>query len=139
MGRKEKGNIMFNHYLKNYKSLKPGAILLLAAVFFILGPTWAAEAQNSGGFSGPGPELTTVQEAQKMRDDSRVSLKGNLVKSLGDEVYLFRDATGTIEVEIDGDIWRGQNIKPEDIVVISGELDKEWNHTSIDVSSISKQ
>ena len=98
-----------------------------------------ALAAQGGGFSGPGPDLVTVKQALEMRDDTRVTLKGSIVRSLGDEAYTFKDATGTIEVEIDNEIWRGLNVGPEDIVVISGEIDRDWNHISVDVSSISKQ
>ncbi len=99
----------------------------------------AAPGSNAGGFSGPGPELATVQQALSMRDDSKVSIKGSIVKNLGDEMYVFQDATGTIEVEIDNDNWHGQTVTPADIVIISGEVDKEWSHTYIDVSSVVKQ
>lgn len=112
------------------------AILILLALIV---PPLDAHAQTTGGFSGPGPDLVTVSQARKLGDDARVTLKGQLVKSLGDEVYLFKDSTGTIEVEIDNDIWRGQTINPEDTVIISGEMDKDFGHISVDVSTISKQ
>ena len=112
------------------------AIMLPATSAFANG---FAGAGNPGGFTGPGPSLATVQQAQGMGDDTRVSLKGNIVNSLGDEAYTFKDATGTIEVDIDNEIWRGQTINPEDVVTISGEIDREWNHTSVDVSSVVKQ
>ena len=97
-----------------------------------------ASAKKSGGFDGPGPDLVTVEQAKSMRDDAHVSLKGNIIQSLGDETYLFRDATGTIEVEIDNDDWRGVTATPDDVVVISGEIDREWAHASIDVSIVKK-
>ena len=98
-----------------------------------------ALAAERGGFSGPGPALVTVKQALEMPDDAKVTLKGKIVKSLGDDSYVFQDATGTIEVEIDHDVWRGQNITPEDVVVITGEMDKDWNHKAIDVSSLTKE
>jgi len=113
------------------------AMLLPATSAFASG--FGGPGSVTGGFNGPGPALLTVQQALEMRDDARVSVKGNIVGSLGDEAYTFKDATGTIEVDIDNEVWRGQTIAPEDVVVISGEVDKEWNHASIDVSSISKQ
>lgn len=117
------------------------AFLLAATLLpFALSATAATPGEGGyGGFSGPGPDLVTVQQAMQMRDDSRVTLKGNIIKSLGDEDYLFQDATGTIQVEIDHEVWRGQNIGPQDLVVISGEVDKDWNHTSVDVSTLVKQ
>ena len=109
-------------------------VLLSAAVILLSGDAYA---RNAGGFNGPGPDLVTVKEALSMGDDARVSLKGNIVKNLGDEEYTFQDATGTIEVEIDDDIWRGRTVGPEDVVIISGEVDKDWRSTTIDVSSLS--
>lgn len=107
-----------------------GALTLLPAGAF---------AASTGGFKGPAAGLVTVKQALEMRDNAKVTLKGSIVKSLGDEAYTFQDTSGTIEVEIDDDVWRGQTVVPGDVVVISGEVDKDWTHTSIDVSSITKQ
>jgi len=110
-----------------------------------LGLTSVAIAQNQiqpvmqqGGFSGPGIHVSTVQQAKALRDDSHVVLKGHIIRSLGDEKYLFKDVTGTITVEIDDEDWRGTQVTPSDLVEISGELDKEWNKIEIDVSQIKK-
>ena len=123
---------------------KYGFIMALVASLAMLVPAADVMANevnrvnNVGGFSGPGPDLVTVQQALAMRDDARVSLQGSITRSLGDETYIFVDATGSIEVEIDHRVWRGQQITPQDVVVISGEVDREWNHVSIDVSSVVK-
>ena len=47
--------------------------------------------------------------------------------------------TGTITVEIDNDVWQGQNIGPQDVVEIHGELDKDLFSAEIDVDRIVKQ
>lgn len=123
---------------------KYGFIMALVASLAMLVPAAdvmaneVSRVNNVGGFSGPGPDLVTVQQALAMRDDARVSLQGSIARSLGDETYMFVDATGSIEVEIDHRVWRGQQITPQDVVVISGEVDREWNHVSIDVSSVVK-
>lgn len=123
---------------------KYGFIMALVASLAMLVPAAdvmaneVSRVNNVGGFSGPGPDLVTVQQALAMRDDARVSLQGSITRSLGDETYMFVDATGSIEVEIDHRVWRGQQITPQDVVVISGEVDREWNHVSIDVSSVVK-
>jgi uncharacterized protein (TIGR00156 family) len=98
---------------------------------------------QDGGFRGPGPAPVTVAQAKRMRDDAKVTLRGNIVKHLGGEYYEFKDDTGTITVEIDEDIWRGQNIGPEDLVEIHGEIEKDWvgtasSRTKIDVDRITK-
>ncbi|SBV91287.1 conserved hypothetical protein [uncultured delta proteobacterium] len=126
-------------FIKTAALQKKSAItaLVLAGALTLL-PAGAFSA-STGGFKGPAADLATAKQASQMRDDAKVTLKGNIVKSLGDETYTFQDASGTIEVEIDDDVWRGQTIVPGDVVVISGEVDKDWTHTSVDVSSITKQ
>ena len=59
-----------------------------------------------GGFTGPGLSVSTVAEANKMSDDQPVVLVGQIQQSLGDEKYLFKDASGTITIEIDDEDWR---------------------------------
>ncbi|CAK7062549.1 YgiW/YdeI family stress tolerance OB fold protein [Saezia sanguinis] len=114
-----------------------------------LGTTAYAQS-SAGGFSGPsavssqggfvGPStannVTTVEQAKNLRDDARVVMRGNIVQHLGGDNYLFKDATGTITVDIDAHKWDGQTVKPEDQVEIRGEVDKDWNSIEIDVKSI---
>ena len=92
-----------------------------------------------GGYSGPGPAIATVEQAKSMWDDSHVTLQGNIVQLLGKDRYLFRDATGTVVVEIDHDEWGGQNIGPNDTVELYGEVDKEWMSVEIDVERVVKK
>lgn len=113
-----------------------GSMILGAGMAFAdtVHPVNAAQ----GGFYGPGPALVTVQQAMGMRDDTPVTLRGHIVQSLGDEDYLFKDATGTIRVEIDHELWAGIQISPNDLVEIQGEVEKEWNKTEVDVARIIK-
>lgn len=92
-----------------------------------------------GGFEGPGiaQSVTTVKEALSARDDTMVTLRGNIISSLGDEKYMFKDSTGEIIVEIDDEDWYGVKVTPENTVEIYGEVDKEvFERTKIDVKSI---
>jgi len=99
----------------------------------------AGAAMHGGGYSGPGPAIMTIEQAKSMRDDSLVTLRGNIVQHLGKDKYLFRDATGTIVVEIDHDEWGGQNVGPNDTVELYGEVDKEWMSVEIDVDRVVKK
>lgn len=96
-------------------------------------------AQTKGGFEGPGvsaDNTLTVAEVLKLSDDANVTLTGQIINSLGDEKYTFKDATGEIVIEIDDEDWGGQKITPENTVTINGELDKEiLEATKIDVKS----
>lgn len=100
---------------------------------------FAGPTASGGGFTGPGPALTTVKEAQGMRDDTRITLNGQIVQHLGGDRYLFKDHTGSIRVEIDDDEWMGQTVGPDDTVEIYGEVDKDWNSVEIDVKRLTKK
>jgi TIGR00156 family protein len=95
--------------------------------------------QAGGGYTGPGPEIVTVEQAKTMSDDTHVALKGYIIQSLGDKNYVFKDDTGAINVEISKKRWQGQNIGPDDLVIIYGEVDKEWSKVEIEVKQIVKQ
>lgn len=121
--------------------------VLLATAFSLL--SFAAVAQPGGGFNGPsnqggftgpgvGGQVTTVQNVKSMRDDSWVVLQGYIEQRLGDDLYLFRDSTGTIHVDIDNKHWYGQTISPTDKVEIHGEVDKDWNSVEVDVKQLIK-
>jgi len=87
-------------------------------------------------FQGPELDAVTVAEALQMKDDTAVVLNGQIEKSLGDEKYLFKDATGSITVEIDDEDWHGLDVTPESVVTIKGEVDKEMLSTEIDVDMV---
>ena len=102
------------------------------------GPGAAGGQYTQGGYTGPGPALVTVEQAKTMPDDAWVTLKGNIVQSLGDKRYLFRDATGEVQVKIGRKAWRGQDIGAGDVVEIRGEVDKDWMDKHIDVKQVLK-
>ena len=90
------------------------------------------------GFSGPNGTVATVKQAQDMKDDAWVTMRGTIEKRVGDEDYTFRDATGTMTVEIDHKRWDGQTITPADKVELQGKLDKDFNSLELDVKQIKK-
>lgn len=124
----------------------------LAALFTVMAlcsaPVLAAEQggfsdpsttkSQTGGFVGPDGSVTTVEAAKSMRDDTWVTLRGNIVERISDDLYLFKDNTGTINVDIDHKRWNGVTVTPQDKVEIRGEVDKDWNSVEIDVKQISK-
>ncbi len=94
---------------------------------------------NKGGFSGPSLGITTVKEALDagtFSDGEPVLLMGYIKASLGDDIYLFSDKTGSIHIEVDQDKWRGLRVTPQTRVAISGDIDKEPNAIKIDVDYI---
>lgn len=97
------------------------ALIMIALICLISMPALAA-------YTGPGAvaNSTTVQDAKKMNDDSRVALTGKIVSRIGDDKYLFRDATGDIVVEIEDEDFGGQDVSAENTVIIIGEVDKDF-------------
>ena len=94
---------------------------------------------QGGGYVGPGPEFVTATQAKDMCDDTPVALKGYIIKSLGDEKYLFQDESGTITLDIDDKRWAGQTVGAEDMVEIHGKIDKDWADLEIEVKRLIKQ
>jgi uncharacterized protein (TIGR00156 family) len=110
------------------------------ALFAVYASMNIANAQTAGGFVGPNANpqaLTTVQEALTLNDEAKVVLQGNIINSLGDEKYTFKDATGEVVVEIDDEDWHGVKVTPENRVEIIGEVDKDFAETpKIDVDVV---
>lgn len=91
-----------------------------------------------GGFSGPSAALTTVDKVKSLSDDTWVMLQGNIEQRIGDDTYTFRDATGTLTVEIDRKRWNGQTVTPKDKVQLEGKVDKDWSSVEVDVKTVKK-
>ena len=98
----------------------------------------SATQSQAGGFQGPNGSVTTVESAKSLRDDTWVPLRGNIVERISDDLYVFKDASGTINVDIDHKRWNGVTVTPKDTVEIQGEVDKDWNSVEIDVKQIRK-
>lgn len=108
---------------------------------FLLSMALCAAAFGAGGFVPSGSAAQTqplsVKEALKLRDDSFVVIDGRIKSQLGHEHYRFVDQNGdSIEVEIDDDVWRGVSVDENTLVRISGEIDKDFTKTTIDVKNI---
>ena len=98
----------------------------------------ASSAAFATGYTGPGatPQVTTVSAAQQAADDTHVVLEGQIVKRLQDELYEFKDASGTINVEIDDEDWPAQAISENVTVRLAGEVDHDLTSREIDVDSL---
>ena len=102
---------------------------VIAVMALCSAPVMAAEQGGS---------VTTVESAKSLRDDTWVTLRGNIVERISDDLYVFKDASGTINVDIDHKRWNGVTVTPKDTVEIQGEVDKDWNSVEIDVKQIRK-
>ena len=112
--------------------------VLAAALMGLIGTVAVASSEtavNQAAFA----KTTTVKQALTMKDDTKVQLKGYVVKAVGDEKYQFHDNTGTITVEIDDELWQGKPVSAKTPVVIIGEVDIDYKpakRVEIDVDQV---
>lgn len=95
------------------------AVATAAALMMAVAP---AQAQFVGG---PSTTITVKQLVDTGRDDQLVTLEGYLVEQVKHEKYTFRDATGTVLVEIDDEVFMGQRVDPKTKVRLEGEFEKD--------------
>lgn len=102
-----------------------------------LASVFAAPAMaQTGGFTGPGAtQEGTVAQLKTLPDDAHLILKGNIVRNVQGDKYEFKDATGTVELEIDRKYWNGQNVKPENTVKLIVEVNKNLLKTEYEVDA----
>ena len=119
------------------KKLQRGtAALLFGLSTAIAGIAVAAPAVNQTAIQ---TKTVTVKTALGLADDTKVQLKGYVVKAIGDEKYQFRDSTGSITVDIDDDLWQGKAVSAKTLITIRGEVDVDrvpQKRVEIDVDQI---
>lgn len=106
----------------------------------LVGATTFAIANTAVNQAAIAPQTTTtVKQALTLKDDTKVQLKGYVVKAVGDEKYQFRDNTGTITVDIDDELWQGKPVNAKTPVTITGEVDIDYKpakRVEIDVDAV---
>ncbi len=92
--------------------------------------------KQSGGYTGPGPEIVSIKEAAKLNDDAWVTFQGRIINQKGDDKYTFQDDSGTGVVEIDRKAWHGVEVGPNDYVQLLVEVDKDWGAVEFEVERV---
>ena len=65
-----------------------------------------------------------------------VTLEGYIIRRINnDDLYEFKDSTGTITVDIDNNKWPGQ-INDKTKVRLYGEVDRDFMNVEIDVDRV---
>ena len=133
--------------------MKKATLALIGAMFSL---SAVAAPPTDGGFdpsAAPPPphkQLDNVKGAddahigsnvkmltsKPQRENAWVSLEGNIIKKTGDNTYQFRDKTGSIDLMIPHDKWRGHKVKPNTLVNINGHLKNEHGRMFIAVDAV---
>lgn len=90
-------------------------------------------------YKGPNAirSVTAADTASKAADNTPVVLEGTLVRHIGNDIYEFRDGSGTVRVEIDPkDFPLGTPIEATTKVRLIGEVEKDWGAVEIDVEQV---
>jgi len=91
-------------------------------------------------YTGPkkAAQFTTVTAAAKASDGTYVMLEGFITSKLREEHYTFKDATGTIEIEIDTKYFPvNVAINDKTKVRINGKVDKDFaKDATVDVKQV---
>ncbi len=81
--------------------------------------------------------ISTLKEVMRMGDKMPVRLRGHIIKNSGQPLhYIFEDETGTIKLEINDDVWMGQDVTPAIPVEIIGIIDIDPWSTEIKVKHL---
>ena len=107
--------------------------LVLSALIASVALVACSNNNNTQPVFGANVPATTisVKQALSARDDSYVTVEGNIISQVDDDEYILADTSGQIRVEIDNHIWQGQNVSKNDKVRIYGEIDSEWNRAEL--------
>jgi len=82
---------------------------------------------------------TTIDKVKDQRDGATVSLRGNLIKKEGNDIYTLRDKTGEIQLYIPAAVFEGKTVSPDELVGVSGSLDKKQQPARIKVTHFRKE
>lgn len=110
-----------------------------ALITGLVGASTFALANTAINQTAIAPTTTSVKQALTLKDDSKVQLKGYVVKSVGDEKYQFRDTTGSITVDIDDELWQGKPVNATTPVTLIGEIDIDYKpakRVELDVDAV---
>ncbi len=80
--------------------------------------------------------VSKISDVNNLPDDAEVVIQGVIVQDLGNDNYLVKDDSGTVNIEIDEDLVQGNTITPEAAVLITATVDKEGDVTSLDAEEV---
>lgn len=120
------------------KLVRWSSAVLLAFTVFVAEGAYIGPGSGASSVPDSGDGTTTVAAILKnSQDDRRVVLRGNLVRKIKHETYLFNDGTGEIIVDIDDNDFPPQPITATTKVEIIGEVDVDRvSVVEIDVKSL---
>ena len=96
----------------------------------------SSNAMAADAAKHPTKPISKISDVKAMPDDTEVVIQGVIVQNLGDEDYLVKDDSGTVNIEIDEDLVQGNTITPEAEVLITATVDQDDNVTSLEAEEV---
>lgn len=118
--------------------IKPFITIASLALVFTAALATGASAQFTGPGSGQGSGVrsSTAAQARDARLGAYLTLTGRIVSREKEDYFTFRDASGTIRVEIDEPVWQNRPVGPNDRVRLVAEVDQGSGGRYLDVKSL---
>lgn len=110
-------------------------ILSVVTSLAVICGAFAANAASSASDNSNKP-ISQVSEVKNMADESTVYIQGYLIQNLGNEMYTFKDDSGTLTVEIDDDLMDANMYSPTTLVWIAAEVDKQGDIVALEAEEI---
>lgn len=118
--------------------MKKISVLTLAALLPVFGAMAANNNSATNVIHQNAPVYWSVTEITDLPNNTPVVLLGRITKNMGNEMFVFEDASGTIMLEIDEEDWNGNTVRVDDVVTVYGHIDRDGNVTEVEVDSIVK-
>jgi len=110
------------------------------------------EYYSDVGFKGPSQPVSSIlvtktgqiqansaASAKSLSYDTPVMLVGNITQSIGEDLYILKDASGEIPVRIKYGDWKGLSVETSDVIVIAGYVkSRVYGQMEVDVRVLSK-
>ncbi len=82
---------------------------------------------------------TLFKQALSAKDNSMITLVGNITQQIDGDEYVFTDGTDQIKLEIKNRVWNGLNVGPQDKIRVYGKLDNDaFEKAELEVISVEK-
>lgn len=83
-------------------------------------------------------QTATTQEAKTLDDGALITLQGHLVQDKGGDTYVLRDESGTLDARIPASLLKGQAVKTDQQVTLTGSLDTKTQPPVVRVMKIER-
>lgn len=81
----------------------------------------------------------SIAQAKRLADETAVTVSGVIVKRVKGDHFKLKDSSGTIEIDVDDEVWKPLNLKAGDQVSVVGEVENRGGQNPIiDVEKLQK-